>query len=385
MLNNRVLQRGDGSFELQLLLDADTPGTYHYAVQIANTREQIPLGDETDPAWQTAFVTVTVLPALLVDAPFGTPISLFGGAQSPTVTLAYFTQGFIPSVAAAYSETIDWGDGSTSAGNTLPFVANDQYGNPFPAFAVEGSHTYWTPGSFAPRVLIRSPDGQTATATLNVNVVPASFPLTGSLDPSSDTGVSSADGITDDNTPTFRGATLPNAAVTVIVTAAGAAPPAFVGQTRADASGSWSLTTTTLPDGKYSLEAYADGPNGEGRKSISVLPGGLVIDTAPPSAYATSFNSATGRVVLEVLNDPAGVDASSLRNASSFVLKSQGSHPRSYSRPRITVTPGKGGDYSIVATFNRGHRLVPGQYAVAVGPVAIFDLAGNASRRVIPV
>jgi hypothetical protein len=86
----------------------------------------------------------------------GTTINATEGAKF-TGTVATFTDPTITSTAAEYSATIDWGDGSSSAG-----TVSGPTGGPF---TVSGGHTYAEEGTYAIKVTITDIDTTTNTAT----------------------------------------------------------------------------------------------------------------------------------------------------------------------------------------------------------------------------
>jgi CSLREA domain-containing protein len=87
------------------------------------------------------------------------------GDTTGTITLATFTDpdlGMFP--LTQYTATINWGDGTTSAGTVT--IVND-------ALAVSGSHTFSTSGSFRVSVtLADQPTGRSITATDPITVAP---------------------------------------------------------------------------------------------------------------------------------------------------------------------------------------------------------------------
>ena len=104
---------------------------------------------------------------------------------------------------------------------------------------------------------------------------------------SNDSGSSSGDGVTNDNTLTLTGSAAANSAVKVFDGAT------QIGTTTANSSGAWTYTTAVLSDGSHSLKATATTTSGTSSTS-SVL--AVKIDTAAPTAptMATPTNNANG-------------------------------------------------------------------------------------------
>jgi type VI protein secretion system component Hcp len=100
--------------------------------------------------------TLTVTPAPL--AATGIHINAIAGAPFQGA-VATFTNADPIGRVTSYTASIDWGDGSTSAG-----VITDLGGG---KFQVSGSHTYAAPGSDTIRVTVRHNLGYTTTATPN--------------------------------------------------------------------------------------------------------------------------------------------------------------------------------------------------------------------------
>jgi hypothetical protein len=98
----------------------------------------------------------------------GTTFSATEGA-SFSGTVATFTDPDPNSTAGEYSATIDWGDGSSSAG-----VISGSTGGPF---TVSGTHTYIDEGTYSVKVTITDIDtpSNTATATSTANVADAAL------------------------------------------------------------------------------------------------------------------------------------------------------------------------------------------------------------------
>jgi hypothetical protein len=99
------------------------------------------------------------------------PISASGGQSftgtAPAAisgTLASFTDPNASDPAGVFSATVDWGDGSTSAGT----ISGGQG-----SFAVTGSHTFTAPGTYQITVTISRNGGTEATVTDSATITPA--------------------------------------------------------------------------------------------------------------------------------------------------------------------------------------------------------------------
>ncbi|WP_406694983.1 Ig-like domain-containing protein [Singulisphaera sp. Ch08] len=110
---------------------------------------------------------------------------------------------------------------------------------------------------------------------------PTPTPARPSLDAASDTGSSSTDGLTKDNTPTFRGNAVAGSVVTLF---AGTTP---LGTTVANSSGSWSFTVgqagsfvASLPDGTHAITVTAKTANGATSQPSAAR--AILIDTTAP-------------------------------------------------------------------------------------------------------
>ena len=123
--------------------------------------------------------------------------------------------------------------------------------------------------------------GQNSTSkTFNISVIdtsPPAAPSTPDLDPGSDLGTSSTDNITADNTPTFIGTAEAGSTVKIF------ANTIQVGSGVTDGTGHYSVTTSVLSDGSYSITATAT----DAANNVSPLSGALspvVIVTVAPTA-----------------------------------------------------------------------------------------------------
>ncbi|RKP46881.1 beta strand repeat-containing protein [Trinickia fusca] len=112
------------------------------------------------------------------------------------------------------------------------------------------------------------------------------------ITPGSDSGFSNTDRITNDTTPIFTGQAAYQDAV--ILTANNGTTVATLGVVTVGASGSWSLTPTSMPDATYTVSAVA--VDVAGNTSAPAVPIQVVVDThvAPPSLTLLSTNDTFG-------------------------------------------------------------------------------------------
>jgi uncharacterized repeat protein (TIGR03803 family) len=101
----------------------------------------------------------------------GTTITATEGSTTGTIPIATFTDANPNATASDFTATIDWGDGSTTAGT---IVAQSGGG-----FAVDGEHTYADEGKYAVGVSIKDVDGSSASATGTATVADAPLTATG--------------------------------------------------------------------------------------------------------------------------------------------------------------------------------------------------------------
>ena len=128
-----------------------------------------------------------------------------------------------------------------------------------------------------------------STTGVRVDSVAPAAP-TIALAPASDSGASSADGITNDNTPTFTGTAEEGSTIALYQ---GGTP---IGTATADSFGNWSITiTSSLSDGTYAMTAIATDPAGNVSSASTTLI--LVVDT---QADIVSVSPADGAVNVAV-------------------------------------------------------------------------------------
>ncbi len=143
-----------GAQSLTRTLTGLNPGsTYHFNVLATNSVAPKGVGGG-DQSFTTS-----------ADAPLSaTGVAVSGAAGVKlSATVAKFTDADPAGVAADYTASIDWGDGSTTAGT----IGSAKGGG----FAVTGSHTYASGGVYTTSVTISDVGGAKATASSSANVV----------------------------------------------------------------------------------------------------------------------------------------------------------------------------------------------------------------------
>jgi hypothetical protein len=187
--------------------------------------------------------TATIADAPLTASP-GTGLTATAGAPF-TGVVARFTDSNPFGKAADFTTSIDWGDGTTSAG-TVTFGSGH--------FSVHGAHTYSTAGNKTVTVDIADAGGATATTVASLTVNAPGAPAVTLTAPANNATLNTA-------TPTFSGAAGTGPAdapqVTVKVYAGGAVSSNPVQTLSATASGgSWSVPASgALANGTYTAQA----------------------------------------------------------------------------------------------------------------------------------
>jgi ELWxxDGT repeat protein len=145
-----VAQTGPGKFAVQ--------GVHTYAV--AGTYTVTVSAKDAGGSAATALSTFLVDDAPLTAVPPKTLATVTPAVPSQTV-VAGFTDANPLATAGQFVATIDWGDGTTSAG-----AVSRAAGQPF--FVVAGSHRYAKPGSYKVTTTIRDAGGSKLTAMLTL-------------------------------------------------------------------------------------------------------------------------------------------------------------------------------------------------------------------------
>jgi len=198
-------------------------------------------------------------------------------------------------------------------------------------------------------------------ATLVFETFPIPLAPTGlDLVTTSDTGRSDADNITADNTPTITGTADANAIVTLRSSIAG-----VIGQTVAEADGTWSITTQPLGDGVHSITATATNPATTGPASAALT---MTIDSgiATPDAPDLVAGSDLGTSDTDNVTSDETPSFSGMAEAGALVTLTS-----SLSGDVATGTADTAGRWTLTST-----ALPLGDH---VFTVSAEDLAGNIS------
>jgi uncharacterized delta-60 repeat protein len=194
------------------------------------------------------------------------------------------------------------------------------------------------------------------------------------LDPSSDSGISNADRITNITTPTFDLPSLPGLYTRVYRNGSLASDPYLTGGT---------VTLGTQPAGSDSFTlTVVDAAGNESQATAAVA---VAIDVTPPTASldpgAGISPSATGYTFTVTYTDTNGVVGSSLATGNILVTNATGF---SQLATLVSKSPSSPTATTMVATYQilppaDGWGPVGKVYTLALQPNSVIDAAGNAS------
>lgn len=337
------------------------------------------------------------------------PVPVFG-APIFTGPVAVFTDANPFAPVEDFTVTIDWGDGTPQSAGT---VTKDAVTG---IFTVTGSHTYADAGvdggdgafgQYPVTVYIVDDGGSRLTVHNTANVEDRTIPLTGQLDPKSDSGVSQTDNITNVRLPSFNGYTEPHAWVSLVAVSQDDSGDIVIGRVEADSSGYWTMRAgTILPDGAYTIQATATDQFNvttvtNPPSPVTIVPT-LIIDTVGPKVVLPfSFPRNTGKLTvtfqdpnptgaLDGLGAPAisglidagGNILSSLHDNRNWMITKPHTRPGALLFTSLVASSATGNYYdpiSVLATINGGHKLRGGSYTLTIssGKEGITDVAGN--------
>jgi hypothetical protein len=173
-------------------------------------------------------------------------------------TVATFTDPNTSDVASDFTASIAWGDGGTTPGTVTGSNGT---------FAIQGTYTYTSAGTYAATITVADPTGATFTvvdtATVTTQGVPGTgATLTGGLADAPANGPHSAAGFTNTDRPIFSGTATPFAIVQLYARHVNVDAQLPLGEAVADAQGRWTLTTGPLAVGTYIVSATVTIPGG---------------------------------------------------------------------------------------------------------------------------
>jgi autotransporter-associated beta strand protein len=179
----------------------------------------------------------------------------------------------------------------------------------------------------------------------------------------SDTGVSNADNITSITTPVFTGTAEANATVRLYDTDG----MTLLGTATADASGHWSITSSTLSDGVHAITARATDAAGN-VSAASAATSVSINATAPTLAAAITLSD-----TMLKLGDTATVTFSFSEAVSGFTLADV-----SVSNGVLSGLVSSDGGFTWTATLAPNADTTAASNALTLDHSGIADLAGNA-------
>jgi large repetitive protein len=334
-----------------------------------------------------------VQPTIFPVPQFGTPA--FSGP------VAYFSDAAGAAGSAAdFTATIDWGDGTALSAGT---ISAGPAGSPVGTYTVSGSHTYAEQGTYPVEAFIVDTGGSRLTGVNTAAVTALPLSVTGAIDPSSDSGLSTGHpDVTRFVQPTFTGtvvSTLPtgtttpeaDARVTLTTTINGVSTTIGTGTT--NSQGAWSITSTVplQPDGTYAISATATDQFGNLTTTSTIVPS-LLVDTTGPVITGAFFNHLNGQVDFTIQDPspasgpPSGVWVNTLLDSSNYLLTkvhANKAYPGKWIVTNVTATPGAAaGSYDVAVTFNSGKPIKGGFYLFTIrdssnGNSSVQDNAEN--------
>ena len=206
------------------------------------------------------------------------------------------------------------------------------------------------------------------TATVTIQVMP---PISIEMDPNSDSGVSSSDQVTNDSTPAFMGSAEAGSMVTLTIVSANksgvALPgttPITIGPMTPGSDNTWTLVSSSLADGYYSVSVTEEHPQTPSRgPETSTLPGVVLIDTAGPRVMAFRALPCKGQVILTFQDSGSGLVTQQMEVGAGAVKAG-----RTLAGQRVATQQAAG--ISIDVT---------GYYAAAAFPVSVTKVVASSS------
>jgi hypothetical protein len=306
----------------------------------------------------------------VADAPIiavGHPVTFVEKTTNPLTAVATFGDANLLAVAGDFSETIDWGDGSSSEGT---IGTRDSSG----AFPVFGTHIYAESGSYSITVTIQDVGGSQTVANGTATVSTLAFPISG--------GLASGQSYTNNNQPLFAGSSEPLAHVQLFAGVPGRPGAVLIGSGQADGNGHWVARTSPLPDGVFVIYASATDSAGQPSSPITqIMPGGssiqpLVVDTAGPHILSAVLNPSLGTITVVIQDSLSGVSpAASVSPAAFSLATANGLKPIPILG--FQVVPEGSNQLQVTLAFATSRRVQAASYVLRISAASVTDLAGN--------
>ena len=373
-------------------------GDYPVAIAVTDTDGATTTVSSTAIIVDAALTPFNSQPTVTQVQPTEFPVPQFG-APAFTGTVAIFSDaaGAFGS-AADFTATIDWGDGTPASIGT---IGAGPTGSPAGTYTVSGAHTYAEMGTYPVQVLIVDTGGSRLTTATTATVTALALSVTGVLDPSSDSGLSTGHAnVTNVVQPTFTGTVdsiLPVAAIPVddarvTITTIINGVYTTIGTGTTNSQGAWSITSTVaLPDGTYAISATATDQFAAVTTTSTIVPS-LVIDTTGPVITGAFFNHLNGQVDFTIQDPspasgpPSGVWINTLLNSANYLLTKvhpNKDYPGKWIVTNVTATPSASpNSYDVAVTFNAGKPIKGGFYLFTIrdssnGNSSVQDIAEN--------
>ena len=257
----------------------------------------------SDAAGDTATTTanVTVAASRLVATPFSDPFQAIAGASYNNIPLAGFTDLGVPqgtqAASSDYTATVNWGDGTTTAGEIMTFgpVPEAAYANPA-TFGVSGQHTYASTGTYTVQVTISDQAGDTVTATRTIDVSSLSLTAQG-RDVSVLTGAGDQPVVVASLTTDPADANVPGSDYSVTI--------------------DWGDGSTPTAGAVVGVE-YPPGPSIEAEPAIPISQGGLLVTGEHAYTQAGTYT------IQVTINGPGGASATATATATVASIAVEG-------------------------------------------------------------
>ncbi|QDV32623.1 extracellular metalloproteinase [Tautonia plasticadhaerens] len=339
----RMVQLEDGSF--QVLGDHSFPaGTYEVVVTVTS----LATGVRADAA-ATARIGSSPLTGLAV------PIRGLELEDGLHYLGAVYTEDPFAG-AGDFTVVIDWGDGTTSAGEVVVHPLGRESG-----FLVRGRHAYTRSGGFPVSVAITGPGGVQTSLSTSAAMDVVRMPVIATLAPGG----------------LVSGFAVPGSTVILLAQRDGGEPFLIAEVPTNPADGGWTYEVEGLGDGSYALSAAAKNRSGVQNSPIVPIGGGpLVVDRSGPTVRDVFLDPRAGQVLVTLADPLSGLAPASLLSPDNYAVTD--AMGRALRIVGVELSP-PGADGSQVVILRLGSRgpLSRGGYTVTINGAAITDRAGN--------